>query len=563
MPQTVEAIIQERNTLKTKREPWLQDWQDIADLMLPGQSDILSLRLPGTSRTRRTRQLYDSTAMWALDTFVAHLSTWVTNFGSRWFSLRMRALRENQEAAAWLDEVAQIQYEEMIADDAPITTAVHEAYRKYGGFGTGALYVDERPMDDPVLGFRGYQAVALPISGYYIAENAGGRVDTLYRDVELTPHQAEQLFGRDNLHENIREALDEQSTGESARRFQPHKFIHAVYPRRERDRERGDAANMPWASKWIDEKNRHEVQDGGYRWFPFMVYRWEKLAIHSPWGFGRGHLTLPESKTLQLIDKDMLRALPLSIMPPGWLVGESRETVNRVSLLPGALNPLAKGGDFVPYHSGQRFDAAQLQIDERRNRVLRAFFIDQLQFLPPAEQRSQRTLGELMMRQRQFTRIMGPTFFRLLAEFLNPFIDVTFSLLLHAGALPDPPDVVIEAAMNNQGKINVDYLGPLARAQKDDEVDAILEGVEFLLRVSERLQDPLIIQNVALDESMSEFLRARGFPDHLITDRRIMQEAREEAQRQMEQRQQLEQAGAVAQAAGDAAPMLREVREMA
>lgn len=559
VPADVEQLLREHAFLKEQQYPWLQDWQDIADLMMPGQSDILTLRQPGNTRTR---QLFDSTALWALDTFVSHLGAWVTNFQMRWFSLRMRALREDQDAARWLDEVAQIQYEEMIADDASVATAVHEAYRMYGGFGTGALYLDEQPMDErPTGGFRGYAAESLPIARYVVAENAGGRVDTLYRDLELTPHQAAQYWGVEALHQDMQEAL--RPDAGDARRFQPQLFVQAIYPRRDRDRSRADQAQMPWASVWIDKQHRHTVREGGYRWFPCMVYRWEKLIPHNPYGFGRGHLVLPEAKTLQLIDKDALRALPLSILPPGWLIGEGRDTVGRVSLLPGAMNPLAKGGNFVPYTSGQRWDIAQLQIEERRGRILRAFFIDQLQFLPPAEQRTHRTLGELQLRQRQMTRIMGPAFMRLLAEFLNPFIDVSFALLLHAGEFPDPPMSVIDAAMQNQGEINVEYLGPLARAQKDDEVDAILEGAEFLLNVAQQAQDPLIIQNISLDETIAHFLRQRGFPEKLITDTRVMQEARAEALRQAQQQAQHAELQGMAQAAGDAAPMAREIREFA
>jgi hypothetical protein len=548
--------MRERDALASQTHAWLQDWQDIADLMLPGQSDILSWRQPGTTRTR---QLYDSTAMWALDTFVAHLGAWITNWQMLWFGLRMRSLRDNQEAARWLDDVSQILYEEMVSDEAPVTTAVHEAYRQYAGFGTGALYLDEQQMAERLTpGFRGYEAHSLLIGTYYTAESATGRVDTLYEDRELSPHQAAEIWGKEALHTNVQDALSDDG---AARRFEPGKYLHAVYPRRDRDRGQRDAKNMPWASCWVDVTHKHLVHESGYRWFPYLVFRWEKISQHTPWGFGRGHIVLPESKTLQLIDKDALRALPMTILPPGWLVGESRETIGRVSLLPGTLNPLAKGGSFVPYASGSRMDLAQLQIEERRSRILRAFYIDQLQFLPETTQRTHRTLGELMLRRRQMARIMGPAFFRLLAEFLNPFIDVSFSLMLHAGAFPQPPDVIIEAALANQGHINVEYLGPLARAQKEDDVEAITEGVEFVLQLAERTGDRAILQNVALDDTVARFLRARGFPEPLITDRRFMEAVRAQAQVQAEQQAQLDTGSQVAKAAGDAAPALDAIRE--
>lgn len=559
MASEVEQILRERDALRQHMWAWTTDWQDIADLMMPGKSDILSITEPGNTRTR---ELFDTTALWALDTFVSHLGAWITNFQMQFFGLRMRALRDNQESAQWLDEVARIQYEEMVADDAPVPTAVNESYRQYAGMGTGCLFIDERPIDERlILGFRGYQAFSLPIAQYVIAENGGGRVDTIYRNVELTPHQAEQIWGRDALAGQMREDLADETAVQ--KRWQPCKFVHKVAPRRMRDRQRDDNQNMPWESVWIDEKNKHVVHESGYRWFPFMVFRWEKLIQHNPFGFGRGHLVLPESKTLQLIDRDALRALPLSILPPGWLVGESRETTGRVSLLPGAMNPLAKGGTFVPYESGNRMDLAQLQIEERRQRILRAFFIDQLMFLPPTDQRTQRTLGELQLRQRQMARIMGPALMRLLVEFFNPFIDVTFSLGLQGGIFPDPPEAVIDAALRNEGKIDVDPLGTLVRVQRDDESMAIVDGVEFLIGVATQTGDMAVLQNVDMDESVSRYLEARGFPEALVTDRRIMQEVRVQAQQAAMNAQQNQEAMQMAQAARDAAPMARELREFA
>lgn len=559
MPTNVEMIIRERNALRDKMWAWTSDWQDIADLMMPGKSDILSIKEPGNSRTR---ELFDSTALWASDTFVAHLGAWITNFQMQFFGLRMRALRDNQEASQWLDEVARVQYEEMVTDDAPVPTAVHEAYRQYANMGTACLFIDERPMDERLqLGFRGFQAHNIPVGQYGIEENSGGRVDTIIRDVELTPHQAEQIWGKDNLHFRMREMLEDENA--TQRRWQPHKFIHKVAPRRQRDRARSDNLNMPWQSVWVDETNKHEVDEGGFPWFPFMVFRWEKLVQHNPFGFGRGHLVLPEAKTLQLIDRDALRALPLSIMPPGWLIGTSRETVGRVSLLPGAMNPLAAGGSFQPYESGSRMDIAQLQIEERRNRILRAFFIDQLMFLPPAEQRTQRTFGELQLRQRQMARIMGPALMRLLVEFYNPFIDVTFALGLRGGIFPDPPDAIIDAAIRNQGKIDVDPRGILVRVQKDEETEAIAEGVEFLINIAANTGDPTVLRNVDMDESMSRFLKSRGFPEALVTDRRVMAEIRAEAERAAQAAQANQEAMNIAQAARDAAPMAKVLTETA
>jgi len=294
-----------------------------------------------------------------------------------------------------------------------------------------------------------------------------------------------------------------------------------------------------------------------------MVFRWEKLLTANPYGFGRGHLALPESKTLQLIDHDMLQALPLAIQPPGWLLGASRETKGRVSLFPGAQNPLAANGGWIPYTSGQNLDAANFQIQERRDRILRTFYVDQLQFLPPATKNQPEPLGTTSMRARTMLRIMGPFLMRFLPEFFNPFLDVTFALNLRSGEFPPPPPVVIEEALANNGQIDTEALGALSQAQRTDEQDAILEGVQFVVGLATETQDPVLLRRLDLDESIAQFLRARGYPDNLVTDRRLFEEVREQAARAQANAQATEQNMVEAQTAGAAAPMVREIREMA
>ena len=558
MPADIDAIIREEQALEQLKWPWMPDWQDIADTMMPGQSDILVLRQPGNTRTR---QLFDTTGMWALDMLVANIKAWITNFQQQFFTLHMHSLKGVQEAAQWFREVSETQYRNMIAEEAPIPSAVNEAYRFYCGFGTGCLFIDELPMElTGRLGWRGFQAASMPIGRYVVGENAAGRVDTLYRRLEMTPHQMVQE-DEWSLSQSVQDALSEADA--SSRRWEPRKVLHAIRPRRGRDPRQNDQLNMPWESVYIDVDNHHLMHEGGYPWFPVLCFRWEKLIRHNPFGFGRGHLALPETKTLQLIDHDMLRALSHSVEPSGWLLGASRETINNMSLMPGVMNPLAANGGFVPYNAGQNYEAASLQIEERRQRVLRAYFIDQLQFLPPIDKAQPEPLGTTRLRARAMMRIMGPFLMRYLAEFFNPFIDVTFALNLRAGEFPMPPDSVIDHAVRQLKRIEVEATGTLIQAQKSDEGDAILEGSQYIMGLARELGDPALIRNIDLDETVAVYLRSRGFPESLITDRLFMEEIRQQIEQQRMQAMQQEQQLVEAQTAGAAAPALREIREMA
>ena len=63
---------------------------------------------------------------------------------------------------------------------------------------------------------------------------------------------------------------------------------------------------MRFEAGYIDIAHKHKVEETGHPHFPYQCFRWQKLRPWSPYGFGRGHLALPEAKVLNLIDRDVL-----------------------------------------------------------------------------------------------------------------------------------------------------------------------------------------------------------------------------------------------------------------
>jgi len=128
-------------------------------------------------------------------------------------------------------------------------------------FGTGVLFVGEAARLDRLL-FR-----AVPLKDAFLVANDEGDVDTVYIRSRLTARQAAQRYGRDNLGDKTKEALDGQKPEQ---RFV---FLQAVMPRAERDPRRRDNANLPFASIHIDVESEHRIGAGGFHEFPFAVPR--------------------------------------------------------------------------------------------------------------------------------------------------------------------------------------------------------------------------------------------------------------------------------------------------
>lgn len=556
----VEAILREAGSLRTMRELHERDWRNIAQTMVPSVSDLGTLRQPGS---RRTERVYDPTGMHGVIRLSSFLQSMMINFSSRWFSLKMRLLDNNQEANAWLEKVANIMTATYSNNTSPISQTVYEMFIQYIAFGTGGLFIDEAPMtflDEPETGFRGYFATSMSVGTYDLGESPLGMPDTVYRHFQATPHQLEQQFGALRLSEKMKRAL---ASGQEAQRHVPVDILHATMPRRDRDRSLSDMRNMPYASVYIDVVDKHEISEGGFRFFPYMTPRWSKIIPHTPWGFGPGHLALPDVLSLNVIDQDILRALPMSIFPPGWLQGADQELVGKVSLVPGTVMPMPSGGGFVPYQSGLRLDAEQLQVAQRQLRVRSTFFLDLLETLPDINDPVTMTATEVIRRQQLMAQIMGPALRRWLAEFLNPFIDVTFSIGLIAGLFPPPPNIVLDVAAQFGGQVDVEYEGLLSQASRLDTVQPIDDSLTLGASLSEQLGDPLILRNIDVDQAFQDRMRAGGMPAHLIRDIDDVRAERAEMARRQEEQLRAQGLREDAAAAGAAAPALTAVNQAA
>ena len=548
-----ESCLREYATLKTQRMTWEPTWQAIADTMVPAASDIISTRTPGVSRTQR---LYDGTAMQAGQLLTGHINAGVTNFATRWFGLKMgeQGIAWDMETKAWLDACAQIMLEWLNGSMAP--QAVHEMLLSYVYFGTGGVFCDEQPLRQPGTGgFRGLLVKSQPIASYCLAENALGAVDTVYREFELSPRQAEQHFGYDALHDSVQAALSQPH-----QRHVPSAYLHAVYPRRRAGRSTG-ARDMAWASCYLDVAHKTLVQEGGYRWCPYLFPRWSKLKTWSPWGFGPGHLALPDTLTLNAMEQDVLMQMARAINPPYWTDDDS--AIGRVSLLPGAINPLARGSQIAPMLPAWQPDVVKLGMEERRQRIKNVFFVDQLMMLPPPTDPGHMTAYEVAQRIGLMQRLMGAAFMRLLSEFLNPFLDIVFQTLLAADELPQIPEQVAMAAMQQQGRIEVNYEGPLARSQRGEE----LEGIQGTLMLAQQISGATgtleIYDNLDLDEAMRRTAAVLGAPPTLVRDKALVDTVRKQRKAQEAQAAQMQQMGQMAEMAGKAAPALGALQEFA
>jgi hypothetical protein len=127
-------------------------------------------------------------------------------------------------------------------------------------------------------------------------------------------------------------------------------------------------------------------------------------------------------------------------------------------------------------------------------------------------------------------RLLGPTLGRFQSEFLNPLIERVFGIMFRAGALLPPPDAIQEA------KMDIEYVGPLARSQRMEEAQAIDRLYQLAANVAQI--DPSIMDNINHDEAIRMRATLLGVPKSILVSRDDVAEKRE-AQQQAAMEQQM------------------------
>jgi hypothetical protein len=411
------------------------------------------------------------------------------------------------------------------------------SFERLGGGGTQELY----------LRFQ-----TIPTGQYAIAENQRGRVDTLFRALTLTPRQARQQFGEVAISSHLRDLCRDPREMD-----RPKRFLHAVYPREDVQDGKLGNRNMPYAETYLEVDSRHICWEGGYEEFPFLVSRWETVG-DSPYGFGPGHMALPDIRTLNTLKELMLLQLQLWVQPPLMALDEA--IVGSISLESLAVNMMTQLDALKPMELGGRPDLVKLEEAELKKSIRDLFFADALTALPPAEA-SQMTAFEVAQRIEMMQRLMGPAFTRLLSEMLDPLADRVFGLLWRAGVLPPVPQAVIEAAQRNQGQLDVEYEGPLARAQRGSEVKAVSEALAVASQIVGLTQKLDILDNIDLDLAWRVVAEASGTPRHLVRDTVQVRRLRAQREALEAQMRELQAQQVQAESLGKAAPMVRALTE--
>jgi hypothetical protein len=509
--------------LVAQRAPYEAIWREIATYIVPRKSAPLVIQTPGASQTV---ELYDSTAPHALELLASSMQGSLTSPATRWFRLRMRldALNASHDVQMWLEECTNRIYRAL--NQSNFSAEIIEVYTDLGGFGTGALLLLEATPEYPTAAFGGFLFVSLPIGSYVISEGADGSVNTLMRKIVMPAHAVLERWP------GAKETSEYLAHAETRNPDEPIEIIHAIYPRAADPDAPVDRLGKRWVSLYWMERDKTLLHEDGFYDFPALVPRWTKTHGEI-YGRGPGHTALPDVKTLNKAVELNLKAWDKEIDPP--LLVRNDGVFGPVRLIPSGITLVSDPErDVKPLLSNARHDVTAIQVEALRSSIKDIFYNNQLQLPGPNPQYM--TATEVELRYQLMQRILGPTLGRLESELLGPLVKRAFLMMLRDGALPRPPDLVVQAIRAGLSEVDIEWEGALPRAQRFADVQAVQRAMAVLAPIAQA--KPEVLDNFDFDRVARRVAMGTGVPAEVLRDARAVQEMRE-ARADMQAKQML------------------------
>lgn len=403
---------------------------------------------------------------------------------------------EYPEVKQWLDDCEEVVYSAYLRGNFydVIPEIVHEALT----IGTVTVFTEE---DIP----KGRTIYTSPhFRECYIAENKYGMVDTVYRVYKISLRNLASKFGIDRM-KKVDPAFE---TNHKNNPYQEKEVIHAIYPRSDYDPNLLNGLNKPWASMWMLRSPQKVLflGEGGYDDMPTMTWRWRKnsdeIYGRSPAcdamvdimkGNQQGRTNLVAGQKMAeppMMGPQDLRGM-INSGPGGWTWLLNTEKNFPKPMVTGIQLPFA------------------IEQQERTDKAIREFFsVDFFLLLSQAAfNKVELTATQVIEMSGEKAAVLGTRIGRMQSEFLNPTHDRQFNIERRAGRIPDPPQIIMDLG----GNIEVDYLGPLAQAQKKmfrsqtirAGVQSVREGAEIWPQVA------FVIDPV---KTYKDLLETQGFP---------------------------------------------------
>lgn len=536
---TAESLLEEMRT-------HTGDWDWLRRHIMPNtQADADQEEHPATNN-RRTHSTVACDSLHVLAG--AHLM-YITPTGQRWFALKSGKEGNNKRVRydEWFAEATEITHKALA--NSNFYSVIHQCFIDRCLTGTGCVFCDT--LSDGTLNFK-----HVPTGTYAIAEGRDQIIDTLTRLFKLTPHQAVEQFGYEQVPQRIRDAYDD----EKRRYTDRHQYIHLVLPRSGAafGHDLVNPLKMKWASVYmLWDSDKKILQEGGYNEFPYLVTRFLKFG-ESPYGYSPGMNVKEEIKATLKLERVMDVLGEVAAFPRLLTLAEQ---VGEIDMRAGGrtvIKPQAAQLQLPREWGTQgRYDIGKDRIEDKEEKIRQAYYVPMLQVISSVDR--QMTATEVNAREGEKVLTFSPSMTLFVFD-CNILINRVFSILFRQGKFPTD-DMPEELVVRDQGgsedfeiKIpSVSYNGKISQAIERAQRGGGDYYIQNALAYTQATNDPAMIEIVDMRKYARFLYENSGAPMDCLRKDKELEQLDQQRTAAAQQQAQLEALQGTAKAGRDLA----------
>ena len=341
---------------------------------------------------------------------------------------------------------------------SPFPEAYNEMLTGFGSRGEGVFYVDFNEKNQQ------HEFLVYPSTSVFPVRDVRGQLQEVYREYELTAGQAVAEFGEDMVTSEILEAYKKDNHDQ---KFQ---FIHCVRVRKDRDKKKRNAANMPWESIHVEISRKQKVKESGLRRMRYLVPRFYVRDGETS-GRSPAMKALPVARTLMKVVSDHMDGVELQIGPPIFL--PDKDAVESVVLEAFGVNycDTSKGQIFTYTGNGNLQLSADF-IEFLKEELNKLHYVDLFTMLEQIKN-SAKTAFEISQLVAERIQAISPVINRLGNGFFAPLYEIVAEDILEYGLMDD----AIPAQLAAGSGFRVQYTSRLDVQMADLEISSLTQAV--------------------------------------------------------------------------------------
>lgn len=499
-----EKIMQRLEAAKANKSKWEHQLRECHRYFMPERNTFDK----GENGQKIRDYVFDSTAQDSLEDFAMRMESELIPSNTNWMKLEAGTDipdEDAEKAERYLDETTEIVFNHIRSSN--FAAQAHEAFLDLG-ISTGALIVEAGDGIQSALNFR-----CVSLGELILEQSQRGIVTTVYREFKLPVNDILSIYPRAKLNDKLQQILNDKPTTEV-------ELIEATI-----DDNKGMFDNVV-----IYKENKHFLIDEKIESSPWIVFR-ETTMPGETYGRGRAMIALADTKTLNLMVKDHLKAAAFAANPMFTAADDGIINPHNIKLKPGIVLPVGSNDNSNPTlrplevradYNILQYDMQRLQENIRRIMISKPF--GDVQNAPV------RTATEMSIRNADAAKVSLGASSRIQNELLEALVKRCVYVLKKAGKI---------APFEVDGKeVAIKFTSPSARMQDEQQLAAMGRFMEMMVA----LPPELVNEEIRIEDFPSEVIDILGLPNRF----KRSQDEKDERANQRQQQEMQEQQMAIA-----------------